>query len=289
LTPPPSFDALAWAPLDGPGCALVRRDWQSCLADAGLRRADDFFAAPGEALSKPGLGLRYRARLTVHRDGQPHVVYFKRVTGEGWGPRIQRWLTVGRACPSGEYEARVPLALAAAGVAAAEPLAWGWRPRGSFRRDSFVVLAAVPGESMETWCRRPSGAARLPWAEKCRYARALAASVRRLHAAGWCHRDLYLCHVFVSGSDASRRFVLIDLQRAFRPRLLRRRWQVKDLAALNYSAPSGLISRAMRLRFLKAYLDCGGPLCAAHQTLARRIARKTQRIARHDASRRIGS
>ena len=56
----------------------------------------------------------------------------------------------------------------------------------------------------------------------------------------------------------------------------------KDLAALNYSAPAVVATAADRLRFLKTYL---GVAClgAGDRRLARQIARKTRRIARHDA------
>lgn len=79
-------------------------------------------------------------------------------------------------------------------------------------------------------------------------------------------------------------FRLIDLARVFKPRWLRQRWIVKDLAALHYSCPAGLVTRTDRLRWLKLYRRVRrlGP---AERRLIRRIETKVARIARHDRSR----
>jgi tRNA A-37 threonylcarbamoyl transferase component Bud32 len=98
--------------------------------------------------------------------------------------------------------------------------------------------------------------------------RAAADVARRLHACGWVHKDLYLCHLFVrKGGDE---LTLIDLARLQKTRSARLR--VKDLAALVHSA-RGLCSRTDLMRGLKRY---GGD-----RRLARRVLRKADRMARH--------
>jgi membrane-associated phospholipid phosphatase len=103
-----------------------------------------------------------------------------------------------------------------------------------------------------------------------------------MHGAGFTHRDLYLCHLFLRPDGG---LTLIDLQRVTRGGPGHRRRAVKDLAALNYSAPSPAVTRADRMRFLLAYLG-RRRLGAAGGRLARRIVRKTERIRRHDANKR---
>ncbi len=79
--------------------------------------------------------------------------------------------------------------------------------------------------------------------------------MRRLHAAGYNHRDLYCCHFFVKdAAHAPREIRLIDLQRVERRRWFRRRWLVKDLAQLAWSAPSCCIKRTHKMAFIREYL-----------------------------------
>ena len=85
----------------------------------------------------------------------------------------------------------------------------------------------------------------------------LARLVADFHRAGFVHRDLYLSHIFIcnTGKPTDETFCLIDLQRVFRPKFRRRRWMVKDLAALNFSTPEELVGRWERLRFLCRYVQ----------------------------------
>ncbi len=69
----------------------------------------------------------------------------------------------------------------------------------------------------------------------------------------------------------------------FRPRWRRTRWIVKDLAALNFSAPARFVSLTDRVRFLRAYLSCE-KLDARGKALARRVGAKTRRMAHHNRS-----
>ncbi|NQZ57547.1 MAG: hypothetical protein HRT88_08780 [Lentisphaeraceae bacterium] len=82
----------------------------------------------------------------------------------------------------------------------------------------------------------------------------LAQSSAKFHNLGFNHRDFYLCHTFIKEDGADFLFHLIDLQRVQKRKLLRYRWLVKDLAQMNYSAPTG-VSNTDRLRF---YFDYSG-------------------------------
>ncbi len=142
----------------------------------------------------------------------------------------------------------------------------------------------------------------------------IARTARKFHQAGFYHRDFYLCHFFVreivpepdvigspqgadekAAPDTPQRLArgtlpqwnihLIDLQRVGYPGpgRVRRRWIIKDLAALNYSAPAGIITRTDKMRFMHIYtgrrrLDDQG------RALVRDVLAKTARIARHDAN-----
>ena len=75
---------------------------------------------------------------------------------------------------------------------------------------------------------------------------------RTMHAAGLHHQDFYLTHLMVPQRGPAATIHVLDLGRVrFQPRLARR-WIVKDLAQLNYSAAG--VSASDRLRFLTRYL-----------------------------------
>jgi heptose I phosphotransferase len=105
----------------------------------------------------------------------------------------------------------------------------------------------------------------------------LADVARRMHSAGMHHQDFYLTHLMVPQSGGTAPIHVLDLGRArFQPRLARR-WIVKDLGQLNYSADG--VSATERLRFFKRYL--GRDLRSEDRALVRRIISKSKAIARH--------
>ncbi len=105
----------------------------------------------------------------------------------------------------------------------------------------------------------------------------------RLHAAGLHHRDLYLCHFFVSETDPGD-LRLIDAARVRRlPRWpLGRRWIIKDLAQLVFSLRNAGADEQHIHRVLETYAAARG--LSGLDRLRRKIDRKAARIARHDAS-----
>jgi hypothetical protein len=84
--------------------------------------------------------------------------------------------------------------------------------------------------------------------------REVAGIVRRFHEAGYNHRDLYCRHFFIKEQASGQREIrLIDLQRVQRRRWRRRRWIVKDLAQLAWSAPKACIHCKHKIAFLHEY------------------------------------
>jgi hypothetical protein len=153
---------------------------------------------------------------------------------------------------------------------------------------SAILLGEAAGESLEKWVPAhllpAKDDANLPG--RRRLMDGLARFVARFHAAGFVHRDLYLCHIFfdsagaaMQAADCERAFCLIDLQRVFRPRWRGRRWVVKDLAALDFSTPADRVSRWERLRFLCRYVRHCNRFGSARE-LARQVTVRSNRMAR---------
>lgn len=173
--------------------------------------------------------------------------------------------------------------LAADGIPCVRPVAFGEEVRGSRELRSAILTAAAPGSSLESWVDR--------WDQGDRaiirsLIEPLATLVARFHESGYVHRDLYLSHVFYDPAPPPEASLcLIDLQRVVRPRLRHRRWIIKDLASLNFSAPLRLISKTDRLRWLTHYLRVS-KLDASAKRLIYRVVGKTQGIAGHEERRR---
>jgi UDP-glucose:(heptosyl)LPS alpha-1,3-glucosyltransferase len=152
-----------------------------------------------------------------------------------------------------------------------------------FREESFLMTEGLEGyEPLETWI--PLTFRVNPSKEQVQMKRALIREIalltRRMHLAGFYHRDYYLTHLLVKRISDRFDLKVIDLQRVIRAPWLRRRWQTKDLAALSYSSPSLTITRCDRLRFYKAYQNIS-KLGEADLSLIRQVERKTALIGRH--------
>lgn len=268
-----------YLPLPGGGTGFVHSNWKSDFEKAGLRTLADFFSVIGHPLSKPGLGKRYRAQIDLTRDGETQRVFLKRYDGETSRNLFQRWREDGERMAIALREVRVANALAKIGLATFEPLAWGWQGNWGTSQKSFLVMSPVPGESLERWLPQQNFAPTVEgWRKKIRLVEQAAHFSKRLHESGWFHRDYYLCHIFIMEKEGDFQLALVDLARMFQPRWRKRRWQIKDLAQLNFSAPKNYFSRTVRLRFAKIYLGVGR-LTPAHKTLLRTIAERSEKIA----------
>src|SRR5262245_9045849 len=102
---------------------------------------------------------------------------------------------------------------------------------------------------------------------------------RRMHDSGLHHQDFYLNHLLCRGARPELDIRVIDLGRARHRSRLSRRWIIKDLAQLDFSARK--LSCSDRLRFLRLYL--GRPFQPADRWLIRQVMLKSWWIAGHTA------
>jgi heptose I phosphotransferase len=244
------------------GAVVLRAAERRWLDDLGLAHIEHAFALQGEPRSEG------RSLVRLNAPGG-RTVFVKRWDFHRAGLWLRGAVKLNIPSWSGPRELRNLLALRSAGIRAPLPLAAGEIDEGP-RRRSFVALARLEGEPLE---RLPAPAA--PAARRARI-QAVAGLIRDLHGAGFWHKDLYLCNVFL---DPEEGLGLLDCERVERaaggPPM---RWRVKDLAALDYSA--NWPTQAERLAFLRAYLGVerlgrdGRRLAAAVRRKARRIARQ---------------
>lgn len=269
---------------------FIAADWQERLAGAGLPHLAELLACeappahlPGDwqPLTKPGLDGRERWRWRSAR--APEVVlYLKRYLHTPVREQLDRIRRQSPRHSRAWWEFHQAQELARQAVPAVRAVAAVEHMRPPLEVRSAVLLAPAAGDAFDrAWpaaCARAApvtrGAARHAVTER------LARLVAAFHETGLCHRDLYLCHVFVELDESARRpprFTLIDLARTHRPRLRRTRWLIKDLAQLDCSARQIGASRADRLRFLVAYLGLHARAPRV-RWYVRRIVRKSDAI-----------
>ena len=275
------------------GDLTVVPDMVDRLRASGLTSLDALFrVVPDQVLDKPGLAP-WRERLRITLPGGPELessmppvtAYLKRYS------QPPRRAYRGLRTPHPRYRSLAAMEwawlrlLQKAGIPAPMPIAFGEEMRGLWETRSALLIAAVPGDSLERI------APRLEPRDRARIRKLLdtvAALVARFHGLGLVHRDLYLAHIFADGiadSNGSPRLHLIDAARLFRPTILRRRWIAKDLAALAYSTPRVLVSMIDRARWLRSYLGTRR-LGRDGRRLWYHVDGKVRRIARHDQRRR---
>ncbi|MCH7839656.1 MAG: hypothetical protein IID38_05415 [Planctomycetes bacterium] len=264
----------------------VLRGFEPLLQRHHLDTLDALFCAQGQRLDKPGLSSwRERLRLSLDDADSPRVFYLKRFRQPPRAAQREVRRSGCRASSMAGLEWNWIARLERDGIPCMAPVAMGEDPSASREQRSAILTAAVPGVSLEMWMDQ--------WGEPeratiRRLTAPLAGLIARLHRRGYVHRDLYLSHVFYDPSQPDDQSLhLIDLQRVMRPSLRWRRWIIKDLAALNFSAPERFVSASDRVRWLRSYLGIV-KLDPTARRLVYRVVGKTLAIARHERSRRAG-
>jgi heptose I phosphotransferase len=227
----------------------------------GLDSFDRIFNVPVDAdLHKAGLSThRSRGRFSLtDAAGRSHTFFIKRYDRPPMADQLRRIFSGSPVESLATREYRFIKRLNQIGIATPRCAAFGERMIGPIERQSFLVTAALDGVSLERYAADILHGEAPPPAPRLRQQiiSQLAMITYTLHGARYVHRDLYFSHVFLHrNADGSVALRLIDLARMLaRPRNAIR-WIVKDLAALDYSAPRPIVTRADRLRFLIYYLD----------------------------------
>jgi hypothetical protein len=268
-----------------------------------VKLSEDFFADADyvEALGKLGLtGINKvfdfdegrnldKAQLAKHRNrvqfelAEPKTtVFLKRYDRVPILTQTRNWLHHHRRASTSSFDRSGAEQLADCGINTPETIAWGEQWTGGFEKRSFIITRKIPrAESLERklpdfFYQERSGR---NLKRRSAFIEGLADFVRRFHKTGFRHCDLYFSHIFLGEGGE---LYLIDLQRVFKPILLKERFRAKDIAQLYYSAGAKYFSRSDRLRF---YLRYSGraKLTGADKRFVRKVNARARRIATHDA------
>lgn len=260
----------------------VDQAFQAELEQAGLVSFDTIMGSSAGRLLRT-LPDRENWRLELGESVRPRVFFLKKHRGRSLVERLRGWLRPRAARTPGRIEAENVAALQRAGIDSMRVVAYGEQVAGGVTESFFMTEELAGFRPLDDFLRWRF----MPAAERTRFdhdleslALAVADVASRFHAAGFNHRDFYCCHFFIQEDDAGGFAIrLIDLQRVEKRRWLRRRWIVKDLAQLAYSAPRERVTRTMRMAFVKRYLGAKrlGP---DEKQLVRRVLRRQRAMER---------
>ena len=246
------------------------------MSEIFLREDVDFVTSP-EAASAQGL-LQWAESLAVqtpsadiyrHKEGRTTLrfehlgrsFFLKLHRGIGWPEIVKNLLQMRLPVLGASNEYFAVQALQREGVDTLSVAAYASMGKDPARVQSLLVTDDLVGTvSLEDYCADWAIEAPLP-SLKIKLIRLLAMMARRMHGLGINHRDFYLCHFHLdldSIREGKPRCHLIDLHRAQMRTKVPRRWLIKDLAGLYFSAMDCGLTRRDQLRFMRTY--CGGSL-----------------------------
>lgn len=265
--------------------SFIDTEYESGLRNLGLTSVCAVFSFDRATnLSKSNLAgfrSRFQFEIDAPTSGRRTTVFMKRYERPPISLQIKNWLGARgrRSCAKIEFE--TASRLKEYGINTPKTLCYGEQWGRIFEKRSFIITEKLPdAESLER--RLPDCFTDSPTAERLKSKRdfigRLAEFVRRFHKTGYCHRDLYFSHIFHGNVN---RFYLIDLARAFKPILLHRRFRIKDIAQLHFSAPGSRFSSTDRMRFYLRYAKCDR-LTERDKVFIRKVMSKARRMAKHE-------
>ncbi len=261
----------------------VNPRYQDLLKTGPLKRMQGLYhGTPGERIKK----MRARSVFRICLPGAqgPRDFYLKRHRREFIGPcALFCFRSPVRCRASGPLEFQTMREFRQAGIATAPPamagvrhFRWLWAESFLLTEDfaPFISLEALFQDAPDFFKDHPE--------RKRRLLAAIARLARKMHQAGFNHRDFNTTHLLVHyrTEDGPPKLALFDLQRVDRLRILRFRWPVKSLARMLYSLPASLFGPGDKQALFCFYKD-KPELGLLDRLQWRWIQGKIARIARH--------
>lgn len=200
----------------------------------------------------------HRETLRIFIGQSPYFI--KRHTGVTLTECLKNIATGKMPVIGAEQEVRAIKTVTALGIPTTPLVGHGVRGHNPLTQESFILTRSLENTlSLELYCEAWA-VSPPPYETKRAILNEVARITRILHDQHCYHRDLYLCH-FLLQLSAEKKLIntqpivlhLIDLHRLLQCSSPSRRWQVKDLSALLFSALDAKITLRDVLRFLKIY------------------------------------
>jgi heptose I phosphotransferase len=237
--------------------SYLREDFSQGIPKAGI------FQWAWQIAQKAQPGDVYRSkegRKTLRFDKEGQSFFLKIHSGVGWSEILKNLAQARLPVLSARNEYEAVAALNCLGVDTMSVVAYSCEGLNPATVKSVIVTEDLVGTvSLEDYCadwanNPPTYSTRLKLLRK------LADSARRMHGAGINHRDFYICHFHLDERSLDADEVscyLIDLHRAQIRKKTPRRWLLKDLGGLYFSAMDCGLKHRDLLRFMRHYSDKG--------------------------------
>ena len=199
-----------------------------------------------------------RRTLRFVHEGRSYFLKYHQ--GVGWAEVLKNLLQGRAPVTSAKNEYLACLLLARVGLETLTPAAYGRRGKKPAAIESFLITDDLSGAvSLEDYCMDwPSSPPPVP--VKRRLLKKVMTMAKTMHGCGINHRDFYLCHFMLmpktleyGESIEEVKCHLIDLHRAGLRKQVPRRWTVKDIAGLFYSAMDVGLTQRDLLRAMAIY------------------------------------
>ena len=264
---------------------FIDREYQAALSESCLTTIEDVFSFDAaKNLTKSNLAS-YRSRLKFEinfpEQASSTTVFMKRYDCPPVKVQLRNWLSHHNHRSEAFREFDAAYKLTATAINTPKVVSYGEQRNTFFETRSFIITEKIPdAESLER--KLPDCFDGPPINEKLKQRRNFivqtATFIKKFHETNYRHRDLYLSHIF---HGESGKFYLIDLARVFRPILMRKRFQIKDIAQVYYSAPGKHFSKTDRMRFYMTYSG-QSRLRRKDKAFIRKVINKAEQMARHD-------
>lgn len=259
---------------------------------AALDQAIDPFKA---VLALKGQVVRAReGRCTLYVRLREGDFFVKIHRGIGWKEIGKNLLQLRLPVVSARNEWQALRRLPEFGIATPTLVGYGIRGHNPARLQSFVITEALEHTvTLEILCQpwlhnppRSPAALRL----KRVLIKKVAQIARLLHSNGINHRDFYLCHFrlqvpkfkqpedLLEQGEGDIRLYLMDLHRAQMRRHTPRRWIIKDIGSLYFSALNIGLTRRDLLRFMRVYRNCSMHKVIQERGFWRAVQHRAQRL-----------
>lgn len=209
----------------------------------------------------PGQVFRDKeGRRTLRFELNGRSYFLKYHAGVGWEEIIKNLLQFRKPIIGARNEWKAVLRLHELGIETMQLAGYGQTGCNPAQQQSFVITDELKGTmSLEhlglQWQQTPPS-----FKTKQTLLKKLAVISRKMHQAGLNHRDYYLCHFLLDASFAETNhfteeteLFLIDLHRTQERRHVPKRWLVKDLGSLYFSAHEVSLTKRDHYRFMMYY------------------------------------
>ncbi|QFU74213.1 lipopolysaccharide core heptose(I) kinase RfaP [Halioglobus maricola] len=237
---------------------------QDIAASEGLANTSSAILSWGEQLAasaaQDDIFRNKEGRKTLRFSIGSKSFFLKLHSGVGWGEIVKNLLQLRLPILGASNEYRAVLALSELGVDTMSVAAYASSGANPAQQHSLIVTDDLVGTvSLEDYCMDWASAPP-EYSTRLKILLKLADSAGRMHRAGINHRDFYICHFHLDEStlDQPRPTChIIDLHRAQLRARTPRRWRVKDIAGLYFSAMDCGLSRRDLFRFIHHYTPGG--------------------------------